>query len=178
MKISITLLWMMVLSYDMRNIFMISMGVTYYDLYDKRWYFEFLDLLGTTFLLLQHWHLTSHYMQTSCLLRLAFSRHSVTALDRARNRRLMLRYVDYSYYGFVLVILILSLIFKGRMLTMVLVLWFISIWAIALINCFSMRRISNELLNVNNILASKKFMAIYVSIFSTAAILTLIVFPL
>ena len=64
------------------------------------------------------------------------------------------------------------------MLTMVLLLWFISIWAIALINCFSMRRISNELLNVNNILASKKFMAIYVSIFSTAAILTLIVFPL
>ena len=57
-------------------------------------------------------------------------------------------------------------------------LWDFSMWAIAIINCFSMKRIRNELLQVNNILADKKFMTLYTYCFSAMAILQLILAPM
>ena len=90
----------------------------------------------------------------------------------------MLRYVDYSYYGVVLAILILAVFLQGILLMLVQLLWFFSTWAIALMNCFSMRRINSELHQVNNIRTNKKFMALYVGIFFTAAVVSLVLGPL
>ena len=108
MKISIALLWPAYLFFGIRNIYMASESLTYEEFLDTSVYCKIIELFGLTFLLLQHWHLTSHYMKTSCLLRLAFSHHTASAI-RAQNRSSRLRYVDYSYYAFVLVIIVLAI---------------------------------------------------------------------
>ena len=57
-------------------------------------------------------------------------------------------------------------------------LFFTTIWAIAIISCFSMRRIRNELHYVNNILANKKFMTIYTCVFVIIAVEKLLECPM
>ena len=146
MKVSIGLFWLSYLCYETRNIYMVCENLTYHEFYEMSGFFKSIELFGTAFLLLQHWHLTSHYMKTSCLLRLAFSQHSAQALIKAQKRSSRLRYVDYSFYAFVLIILVLAVFIQSILYILMYVLWFFSILAIAFINCFSMRRISNELL--------------------------------
>ena len=82
----------------------------------------------------------------------------------------MLRYIDYAFYAILLVTVGIAAFKDDLIVIITQVIYFISSWAITLINCFSMRRISNELLYVNNILANKRFMTVYTWSFTIISI--------
>ena len=89
----------------------------------------------------------------------------------------MLRYADYSFYAFVLIVVVIAICIRSILVVLNHMLYLVGLWTIALINCFSMRRISSELHYVNNILANKKFMAMYTYCFTAIAISKLIDTP-
>ena len=89
----------------------------------------------------------------------------------------MLRYADYSFYAFVLIIVVTAICIQSILVFLNHVLYLVGLWTIALINCFSMRRLSSELLYVNNVLANKKFMTLYTCCFTALAITKLIETP-
>ena len=108
-KTSIALLWLSYLFFETRNLIMVCEHLTYHEFYDVSEWFKCLELFGISLLIIQHWHLTSQYMKTSCLLRLAFSSRSVSAIVKAQKRKSMLRYADYSFYAFVLIIVVTAI---------------------------------------------------------------------
>lgn len=70
----------------------------------------------------------------------------------------------------IILVFTLALVFQDVNLVIVQLTFFLSLWTILVMNCFSMRYIQRELKEVEGILADVKFMALYVGLFFCAAL--------
>ena len=75
------MVFLMLLFYDVRDVYMLSNGLTFYDFYDSNApFFLIMDNLGNILMLTFYWYLTSHYLKVACLFQLTFSEHTLSNL--------------------------------------------------------------------------------------------------
>ena len=77
-KASICMLFMMIIFYDIRSIYLVINRLTYDDFYENgKAFFIIMDDLGNIMMLAFNWFFSSHYLRVACLFKLTFSQHTL-----------------------------------------------------------------------------------------------------
>ena len=78
LKASICMLFMMIIFYDIRSIYLVINRLTYDDFYENgKAFFIIMDDLGNIMMLAFNWFFSSHYLRVACLFKLTFSQHTL-----------------------------------------------------------------------------------------------------
>ena len=72
------MLFMMIIFYDIRSIYLVINRLTYDDFYENgKAFFIIMDDLGNIMMLAFNWFFSSHYLRVACLFKLTFSQHTL-----------------------------------------------------------------------------------------------------
>ena len=140
--ISLILMYLMNLCFDMRNAIQLRYeGESYDEHFDNEWFFRALQASGFIIFFVLHWLITSQYLKVACLLKVTFSQHTTKDLFKMQKRKMILKFIDISFYGTLVIVEILAIVKPDIGNFILSTLWFLGAWAITFINYFSMRYI-------------------------------------